>query len=74
MKKTIRDDIIQAFIELGQNCAHLSEIYQKVREIRERRGLLIGDFDILKAYIRWTLQNNSRGRGKNIFFPNIQLK
>ena len=74
MRETITDNIVQAFGELGRDEAYLSEIYLKVREIREKRGLSIGDFNILKAYIRWTLQNNSRNRGKNIFFPKYPVE
>ena len=68
-KETLIDHIVQAFSELGRDRAHLSEIYAKVKEIRERKGIPIGSYYLLKAYIRWTLQNNSRGRGKNIFHP-----
>jgi len=66
-RQTIRDSIISAFHELGETTLHLSQIYWQVRIIRERRGIDIGDYDVLNAYIRWTLQNNSRGRGKDVF-------
>ena len=66
-KRTIRDAIISAFHELGETTLHLSQIYRQVRIIRERRGIDIGDYDMFKAYIRWALQNNSRGRGKDVF-------
>jgi len=64
---TLRDDIILAFHQLGESVLHLSKIYKQVRLIRERRGEDIGDYDLFKSYIRWTLQNNSRGRGKDVF-------
>jgi hypothetical protein len=66
-ERTICDDIVTAFDELEATTLHLSEIYEQVRLIRERREEYIGDYSLLKAYIRWTLQNNSRRRGRDIF-------
>ena len=66
VKRTIRNDIISVFHELGETTLHLSQIYTQVRIIRETRGVDIGDFDLLKAYIRWTLQNNPKS-GRFIF-------
>jgi hypothetical protein len=65
--QTISDDIVSAFNEIGANTLHLSQIYEKVRELRENRGEDIGEYYLLQSYIRWTLQNNSRSRGKDIF-------
>jgi hypothetical protein len=59
------EDIEQALIELGGR-AHLSEIYEMVKQIREKRGLPLGQY---KAWIRYFLQQNSRGKGKDIFNP-----
>ncbi len=64
---TVCDDIISSFNEIGATTLHLSQIYEKVKEIRGLREENIGDYNLLKAYIRWELQNNSRGKGKNIF-------
>ncbi|MHA1410510.1 MAG: hypothetical protein ACTSQY_09450 [Candidatus Odinarchaeia archaeon] len=64
---TIREDILTAFNQCGKTTLHLSEIYEQVRIIREKRGENVGDYDLFKSYIRWTLQNNSRGRGKDVF-------
>ena len=63
-------DIEQALEELGGE-AHLSEIYQKVREIRERKGLPLGQY---KAWVRHFLQQNSRGRGRNNFQPKYPVE
>lgn len=37
-KRTLREDIITAYEELGKTTLHLSQIYEKVRTIREHRG------------------------------------
>ena len=65
--QTICDDIVSAFTKSGLATLHLSQIYEEVKAIREGRGVDIGEYHLLKSYIRWTLQNNSRCRGKNIF-------
>lgn len=65
--QTICDDIVSAFTKVGLATLHLSQIYEEVKAIRKCRGVDIGEYSLLKSYIRWTLQNNSRGRGKNIF-------
>jgi hypothetical protein len=65
--QTVCDDIVSAFNEMGVTTLHLSQIYEKVKERRERRGEDVGEYYLLKSYIRWELQNNSRCKGKNIF-------
>ena len=59
------DDVKQALKSLGGK-AHLSKIYGKVREIREQRKSPLGEYE---AWVRYTLQQNSRGRGQDLFEP-----
>lgn len=61
------NDILSAFNQLGESKLHVQEIYKQVRKIREERGEAISNDVSFKAYIRYTLQTNSRGRGKNLF-------
>ncbi len=53
------DDVIQAYKELGVKEAHRSRIITKVREIRERKGLHLGQYD---KWVQYTLQHYSRGK------------
>lgn len=57
------EDVRDALIALGGK-AHLSKIYKKVLEVRRQRGDPIGKY---QAWIRYYLQQNSRGRGQDIF-------
>jgi len=57
------EDVKYALVELDGR-AHLSEIYKIVRINRTKRGETTGE---LEAWIRHTLQQNSRGQGENIF-------
>ena len=59
------DDVKGALEELGGK-AHLSKIYPLVEGRRKQRNDSIGQ---LKAWVRYTLQQNSRGKGYDIFFP-----
>ena len=67
MKITWADDTKRALEILGDaNYHHLSKIYSKVYAIRAQRKAT------LKNYEQWTrnaLQNNSRGKGRNLFEP-----
>jgi len=64
------DNVIEAFNELGVNPAHRKQIAEKVREIRERKGLHLGN------YVGWTqyvLEHYSRGKSWYDFFHPIRL-
>lgn len=65
--QTIYDDILSAFTNIGLATLHLSQIYEEVKTIRKHRGVDIGKYYLLKSYIRWNLEHNSRGEGKDIF-------
>ena len=43
------------------------QIYSQVKTNREQEGMDVGDFNCLKSYIRWSILDNSGGRGKNLF-------
>jgi len=58
-------DVEEALKKLGGQ-AHLSDIYDIVLKRRRARGDTIGEY---KAWVRYVLQNNSRGRGHDIFEP-----
>ncbi|MBU1767127.1 MAG: hypothetical protein KJ648_03360 [Candidatus Omnitrophica bacterium] len=57
------DDVKNALVALGGE-AHLSQIYEIVEKNRSKRGDTMGK---LKSWVRNTLQQNSREKGKNIF-------
>jgi len=57
------EDVRDALISLGRE-AHLSAIYEKVLEYRTARKAPIGEY---KAWVRYYLQQNSRGNGRDIF-------
>jgi hypothetical protein len=57
------EDVSDALKELGGE-AHLSAIYEKVLAYRRTEGEPIGEY---KAWVRYYLQQNSRGRGYDIF-------
>lgn len=59
------DDIKTALIELGGQ-AHLSDIYRIVRKHRIEREDTLGE---LEAWVRYNLQQNSRGKGEDLFEP-----
>jgi hypothetical protein len=57
------EDVSNALADLGGE-AHLSAIYPKVYEYRKARGAAIGKYH---EWVRYYLQQNSRGKGYNIF-------
>jgi hypothetical protein len=57
------EDVSDALKELGGE-AHLSAIYEKVLAYRSARKAAIGEY---KAWVRYYLQQNSRGKGYDIF-------
>lgn len=59
------DDVKNALRRLGGE-AHLSKIYIEVNKIRSERNAPIGE---LEAWVRYTLQQNSRGKGEDTFEP-----
>ncbi len=60
-----KKDIMTALKELGGQ-AHLSDIYRIVRKHRNERGDTLGE---LEAWVRYNLQQNSRGKGEDLFEP-----
>ena len=64
------DNVIQAFKELGVKRAHRSEIAEKVREIRVRKGLHLGKYE---QWVQYTLQNYSRGKSWKDFFRPLKI-
>lgn len=60
-----KDDIMIALKELGGQ-AKLRDIYKIVRKHRIKRGDTIGE---LEAWVRYNLQQNSRGKGEDLFEP-----
>jgi len=63
MAKKWIEDVEIALTRLGGQ-GHLSEIYPIVRELRTARNDPIGK---LEEWTRNALQQNSRGKGKNLF-------
>lgn len=57
------EDVERALRNLGGE-AHLSEIYKKVYAYRKARNAPLGEYE---AWVRYYLQQNSRGKGRNIF-------
>jgi hypothetical protein len=57
------EDVSDALKKLGGE-AHLSAIYEEVLSYRRARGAPIGEY---KAWVRYYLQQNSRGKGYDIF-------
>ena len=56
-------DALQAIGRLGGK-ARLKDIYPIVYELRSARGSSLGEY---QAWVRNAIQNNSRGRGLDIF-------
>jgi len=59
------DDVEAALRKLG-GTAHLSRIYLEVNEMRTKRNAPIGE---LNSWVRYILQQNSRGHGEDVFEP-----
>lgn len=59
------EDVKNALIELGGE-AKLAQIYEVVRKNRTQRNDTIGR---LESWVRNCLQNNSRGKGRDVFEP-----
>jgi len=57
------EDISKALGDLGGE-AHLSSIYTKVLESRQARTASLGEY---QAWVRNCLQQNSRGKGHDVF-------
>lgn len=64
MKRWI-DDVYESLNELGGK-SHLSKIYEIVGAKREKRKAPLGKY---KSWVRYTLQQNSRGEGEDLFEP-----
>lgn len=65
-----KKNIKKALEELSGE-AHLSEIYPRVKQMREARNDDVGKY---KAWIRNALQENSRGKGEDIFEPKYPVE
>jgi len=66
-KSTILDEVLFIFNMLEKSNILLNQICLQIKKNREQNNQVVGDFDCLKSYIRWSILDNSRGRGKNIF-------
>ena len=66
-KTTILDEVLLTFNTLGKSDIPMWQIYSQVKKNREQKGMDIGDFNCLKSYIRWSILDNSGGRGENLF-------
>ncbi|MDI6738678.1 MAG: RuvA C-terminal domain-containing protein [Nanoarchaeota archaeon] len=60
-----KDYVREALVNLGRQ-GRLKEIYPLVEKVREERGDTTGK---LEEWVRNALQQNSRGKGSNIFEP-----
>jgi len=67
MKTTILDEVLHTFSTLGKSDIPMWQIYSQVKTNREQESIDVGDFNCLKSYIRWSILDNSGGRGKNLF-------
>ncbi len=66
-KTTILYEVLLTFNTLGKSDIPMWQIYSQVKKNREHKGVDVGDFDCLKSYIRWSILDNSGGRGENLF-------
>ena len=66
-KNTILDEVLFTFDILGKSDISMRQIFCQIKKNREQNGRDVGDFNCLKSYIRWSILDNSRGRGKNLF-------
>ena len=70
-KTTILDEVLLTFNALGKSDVSMQQIYSQVKKNREQNDRDVGNFDCLKSYIRWSILDNSGGRGKNLFTMKI---
>jgi len=73
-KTTILDEILITFNALGKSDIPMWQICSQVKKNREQNGRDVGDFNCLKSYIRWSILDNSGGRGKNLFTMKLDGK
>ena len=73
-KTTILDEVLLTFSTLGKSDIPMWQIYFQVKKNREQNGRDVGDFNCLKSYIRWSILDNSGGRGKNLFAMKVDGK
>ncbi len=73
-KTTILDEVLLTFSTLGKSDIPMWQIYFQVKKNREQNGRGIVDFNCLKSYIRWSILDNSGGRGKNLFAMKVDGK
>jgi len=66
-KTTVLDEVLLTFNALGKSDIPMWQIYSQVKKNREQNGRDVGDFNCLKSYIRWSILDNSKGRGENLF-------
>lgn len=66
-KTTVLDEVLLTFNTLGKSDIPMWQIYSQVKKSREQKGMDVGDFNCLKSYIRWSILDNSGGRGENLF-------
>jgi len=66
-KTTVLDEVLLTFSIFRKSDIPMWQIYSQVEKNREQNGRDVGDFNCLKSYIRWSILDNSGGRGKNLF-------
>jgi len=66
-KITILDEVLDTFEILGKSQISMEQICSQVKKTREQNNQDVGDFACLKSYIRWSILDNSKGRGKDFF-------
>ncbi len=66
-KTTVLDEVLLTFNALGKSDIPMWQIYSQVKKNREQNGRDVGDFNCLKSYIRWSILDNSEGKGENLF-------
>ena len=73
-KNTILDEVLSTFDILGKSDITMNQICSQIKKNREQNGRDVGDFNCLKSYIRWSILDNSRGRGENLFTIKVDGK
>ena len=67
LKHTVLDEVLFVFNVIEKSDLSMNKICFQIKKNREQNGIDVGNFDCLKSYIRWSILDNSGGRGKNIF-------
>ena len=66
-KPTILDEVLITFNTIGKSGIPMWQICSQIKKNREQNDRDVSDFNCLKSYIRWSILDNSGGRGENLF-------